>query len=145
MSVWPGTQMRWIQNKKKMYLLTTVMLFHDMSHKQVCCNRWLRKTNNLVSFTHMLLKSLLGWLCFCCLRKVTCPPAFEALKAPLEGVLLAIRSEVSRVRLFATPWTVVYKVPLSMEFSRQGTGVDCHFLTGEGNGCFNYLTVRAKA
>ena len=26
---------------------------------------------------------------------------------------------LSRVRLFATPWTVVYKAPLSMEFSRQ--------------------------
>ena len=25
----------------------------------------------------------------------------------------------SRVRLFATPWTVAYKSPLSMEFSRQ--------------------------
>ena len=25
----------------------------------------------------------------------------------------------SRARLFATPWTVVYKAPLSMEFSRQ--------------------------
>ena len=26
---------------------------------------------------------------------------------------------LSRVRLFATPWTVVYQVPLSMGFSRQ--------------------------
>ena len=26
---------------------------------------------------------------------------------------------LSRVRLFATPWTVTYKAPLSMEFSRQ--------------------------
>ena len=26
---------------------------------------------------------------------------------------------LSRVRLFATPWTVAYKAPLSMEFSRQ--------------------------
>ena len=26
---------------------------------------------------------------------------------------------LSRVRLFATPWTVAYKGPLSMEFSRQ--------------------------
>ena len=26
---------------------------------------------------------------------------------------------VSRVRLFATPWTVAYEAPLSMEFSRQ--------------------------
>ena len=26
---------------------------------------------------------------------------------------------LSRVRLFATPWTVAYKAPLSMDFSRQ--------------------------
>ena len=26
---------------------------------------------------------------------------------------------LSRVRLFATPWTVAYEAPLSMEFSRQ--------------------------
>ena len=26
---------------------------------------------------------------------------------------------LSRVRLFAIPWTVAYKAPLSMEFSRQ--------------------------
>ena len=26
---------------------------------------------------------------------------------------------LSRVRLFATPWTVAYQVPLSMGFSRQ--------------------------
>ena len=26
---------------------------------------------------------------------------------------------LSRVRLFATPWTVAYKAPLSMEFSRK--------------------------
>ena len=26
---------------------------------------------------------------------------------------------LSRVQIFVTPWTVAYKVPLSMEFSRQ--------------------------
>ena len=35
---------------------------------------------------------------------------------------------LSHVRLFATPWTVAYKSPQSMEFSRQNTGVGCHFL-----------------
>ena len=37
-------------------------------------------------------------------------------------VFSAVLSEVkslSRVPLFATPWTVAYKAPLSMEFSRQ--------------------------
>ena len=34
---------------------------------------------------------------------------------------------LSCVRLFATPWTVVYQAPLSMEFSRQeyGSGLAC--------------------
>ena len=36
---------------------------------------------------------------------------------------------LSRVRLFAAPWTVVCQFPLSVEFSRQEyTGVGCHFL-----------------
>ena len=34
----------------------------------------------------------------------------------------------SCVRLFVTPWTVTYQVPPSMGFSRQNTGVGCHFL-----------------
>ena len=34
---------------------------------------------------------------------------------------------LSRVRLFATPWTVARQAPLSMEFSRQGyrSGLPC--------------------
>ena len=36
---------------------------------------------------------------------------------------------LSRVRLFATWWTVAHPAPPSMEFSRQEyTGVGCHFL-----------------
>ena len=34
---------------------------------------------------------------------------------------------LSRVRLFATPWTVAYEAPLFMAFSKN-TGVGCHFL-----------------
>ena len=38
-------------------------------------------------------------------------------------------SEVAQcVRLFVAPWTVAYQAPLSMGFSRQSAGVDCHFL-----------------
>ena len=40
----------------------------------------------------------------------------------MTGVLIRRLSEVkslSRVRLFATPWTVAYQVPPSMGFSRQ--------------------------
>ena len=52
------------------------------------------------------------------------------LKSPTITVLLLISPFVSsvqfssvqslgRVRLFATPWTVAYQAPLSMEFTRQ--------------------------
>ena len=37
----------------------------------------------------------------------------------LKVYYLESESEVSRVRLFATPWTVAHHAPLSMEFSRQ--------------------------
>ena len=40
----------------------------------------------------------------------------------LKLAVLDIISEVkslSRIRLFATPWTVAYQAPLSMGFSRQ--------------------------
>ena len=33
--------------------------------------------------------------------------------------------------IFATLWTVAHQAPLSMEFSRQDTGVGCHFLLQE--------------
>ena len=39
-----------------------------------------------------------------------------------QNLAFGAQSEVkshSRVRLFATPWTVAYQAPLSMEFSRQ--------------------------
>ena len=45
-----------------------------------------------------------------------------------DSVLFYQAKSLSRVRLFATPWTVASQVPLSMGFSRQYTGVDCHFL-----------------
>ena len=35
---------------------------------------------------------------------------------------------LSRVQLFATPWSVAYRAPESMGFSRKNTGVGCHFL-----------------
>ena len=34
-------------------------------------------------------------------------------------ILLGFWQSLSRVRLFATPWTVAYQAPLSMGFSRQ--------------------------
>ena len=41
--------------------------------------------------------------------------------------ILQVKS-FSRVRLFATPWTIVYQAPLSMGFSGHSTGVGFHFL-----------------
>ena len=35
---------------------------------------------------------------------------------------------LSRVRLFATPWTVAYHAPPPMGFSRQEYWLGCHFL-----------------
>ena len=35
---------------------------------------------------------------------------------------------LSRVRLFATPWTVAYQAPPSMDFPGKRTGVGCHCL-----------------
>ena len=35
---------------------------------------------------------------------------------------------LSRVQLFATPWTVAYQAPPSMGFPGKGSGVGCHFL-----------------
>ena len=34
----------------------------------------------------------------------------------------------SCLTLFVIPWTVAYQALQSMEFSRQSTGVSCHFL-----------------
>ena len=39
----------------------------------------------------------------------------QAAQALEVGVCLSL----SRVQLFATPWTIAHQVPLSMEFSRQ--------------------------
>ena len=43
-----------------------------------------------------------------------------------EGIQDMSVCVLSRVRLWATPWTVAHQAPLSMGFSRQGVG--CHFL-----------------
>ena len=43
-----------------------------------------------------------------------------------EGIQDTSVCVLSRVRLWATPWTVAHQAPLSMGVSRQGVG--CHFL-----------------
>ena len=44
------------------------------------------------------------------------------------ALLLLLLSRFSRVRLCATPETAAHQAPLSLGFSRQETGVGCHFL-----------------
>ena len=45
----------------------------------------------------------------------------------MEKVKVKVNS-LSRVRLFATPWTVAYQTPQSMGFSGKNTRVGCRFL-----------------
>ena len=37
---------------------------------------------------------------------------------------------LSRVQLFATPWTAAHQAPASMDFPGKSTGVGCHCLLG---------------
>ena len=46
----------------------------------------------------------------------------------IELKFAALALSLSRVRLFATPWTVDYQAPLSRDFPGNSTGVDCRFL-----------------
>ena len=49
----------------------------------------------------------------------------------LQAVTLKAKVKVkllSRVRLFATPWTIAYQAPPSMEFSRREYQSGLHFL-----------------
>ena len=53
--------------------------------------------------------------------------SIDILRVNYEGheqvhVCMYVKS-LSRVRLFATPWTVAYHTPLSMGFSRQWSGL----------------------
>ena len=45
-----------------------------------------------------------------------------------EGVVYIHAQPLSRVQLFATPWTVAHLGPPSMGFSRQEHWSGCHFL-----------------
>ena len=38
---------------------------------------------------------------------------------PTVSFVTEVKKSLSRVQLFATPWTVAYQAPLSMGFSRQ--------------------------
>ena len=53
---------------------------------------------------------------------------WEVLWSPHQIVIAVVDQSLSCVRLFATPWTVAHRAPLSMDFPGKNTGVDCHFL-----------------
>ena len=42
------------------------------------------------------------------------------------GIYMKVKS-LSRVQLFATPWTVAYQAPPSWDSPGKSTGVGCHF------------------
>ena len=45
---------------------------------------------------------------------------FEVMVPEHKNLFLRVKvKSLSRVRLFATPWTIAYQAPLSMGFSRQ--------------------------
>ena len=48
----------------------------------------------------------------------------------MESARKKVKS-LSRVRLFATPWTVAHQAPPSMDSLGKSTGVGCHFLLQE--------------
>ena len=58
--------------------------------------------------------------------------------SPLESMKVKVRS-LSRVWLFATPWTVAHQAPPSMGFSGKNTGVGFHFFA-QINPHFTFLT-----
>ena len=51
---------------------------------------------------------------------------------------------LSHVRLFATPWTVAYQAPRSMEFSRQEHWSELPFPSPEANIKCNIIQVKQK-
>ena len=48
--------------------------------------------------------------------------------SPIGTIVRKKVKSLSRVQLFAIPWTVAYQAPLSMEFSGKSTIEGCHFL-----------------
>ena len=59
-------------------------------------------------------------------RPLTSPSSASWLSPPQASLL--VLSHFSRVRLFATPWTVAHRAPLSMASPGRNTGVGCRAL-----------------
>ena len=56
------------------------------------------------------------------------PTNFNKYFISVYHTCCCLPNRFSRVRLCATPWNAAYQASLSMGFSRQETGVGCHFL-----------------
>ena len=59
-------------------------------------------------------------------RDIILPTKVCVVKAIVFSVKVKVKS-LSRVRLFATPWTVAQQAPPSMDSPGKNTGVGCHF------------------
>ena len=91
------------------FLVSKITVGSDCSHK---IERHLHLERKAMTNLDRVLKS----------RDITLPTKVHLVKAMIFPVLMYICENVkslSRVRLFATPWTVAYQAPLSMGFSRQ--------------------------
>ena len=57
----------------------------------------------------------------------SCPKCICCLEILANNIMKVKVKSLSRVRLFATPWTVAHQAPLSMGFSRQEywSGLPC--------------------
>ena len=51
----------------------------------------------------------------------------RAVSKVTKRINVCMLNHFSHVRLFATPWTVAHKPPLSMDFPGKNTGVGCYF------------------
>ena len=91
------------------FLVSKITVDSDCSHK---IERHLHLERKAMTNLDRVLKS----------RDITLPTKVHLVKAMIFPVVMYICENVkslSRVQLFATPWTVAYQAPLSMGFSRQ--------------------------
>ena len=83
------------------------------------------------NFFLILIKSQVNYVClYLCLFYFFLYSLYVIYKIRKKVMKMSFNSSVSllsRVRLFATPWTLSHQVPLSMEFSRQEywSGLPC--------------------
>ena len=65
---------------------------------------------------------------FTLIKRLLSSFSFSVIRVVSSAYLLLLLSRFSHVRLCATPQTAAHQAPPSLGFSRQDTGVGCHFL-----------------